>query len=87
LIDFWIINVQWQIFDEHSREGAIIRAQCALIAKGDDIISNCAPTESLQIAEKIRKLKERTTDTNNRAAKRKVGVFLIVSMFKCKIFH
>ena len=55
-----------------------------MIAKGDDIISNCAPTESLQIAEKIRKLKERTTDTKNRAAKRKVGVFLIVTMFEYK---
>lgn len=69
--------------DLESKEDPI----AALIAKGDDIISNCAPTESLQIVEKIRKLKERTTDTNNRAAKRKVCVFLIVSMFKCKIFH
>ncbi|CAG2203453.1 DST [Mytilus edulis] len=43
----------------------------ALIAKGEDIISKCDPTESLQIAEKLRKLKERTADTKNRAEKRK----------------
>lgn len=48
----------------------------ALIAKGEDIISKCDPTESLQIAEKLRKLKERTADTKNRAEKRKVCIIL-----------
>lgn len=48
-------------------------ATMALIAKGEDLMNRCEPEDCVQIAEKLKKLRDKWSDTKDRAKKRQVG--------------
>ena len=53
----------------------------ALLEKGQEIIDVCRPEDVVQISDRLRKLKERWSDTKDRAQKRKVTLWFKITFY------